>query len=174
MALSSIVTRLAPAELDRRPPASTGARRRVGLDAAGLAPLVGGLVHWLVLGLGVVTGLGTMGIIYTNPVTILDPAPLKPNLMVERRAARYAQLVSSSRSDRAAEPMFEYFDAGSDGQIVTRAMLFEDVWSYRFIPNSNLVDVHMGRLRRKVDEPGEPPMIHSVRGAGFVLRAPEA
>jgi two-component system OmpR family response regulator len=59
-----------------------------------------------------------------------------------------------------------------EGQMVTRAMLFEEVWNYRFIPNSNLVDVHMGRLRRKVDEPEEAPMIHSVRGAGFVLRAP--
>jgi two-component system OmpR family response regulator len=59
-----------------------------------------------------------------------------------------------------------------EGQMVTRAMLFEEVWNYRFVPNSNLVDVHMGRLRRKVDEPEEAPMIHSVRGAGFVLRAP--
>jgi len=59
-----------------------------------------------------------------------------------------------------------------EGQMVTRAMLFEDVWNYRFVPDSNLVDVHMGRLRHKVDAPGEPPMIHSVRGAGFVLRAP--
>jgi two-component system, OmpR family, response regulator len=59
-----------------------------------------------------------------------------------------------------------------EGQMVTRAMLFEEVWNYRFVPNSNLVDVHMGRLRRKVDEPAEAAMIHSVRGAGFVLRAP--
>jgi len=59
-----------------------------------------------------------------------------------------------------------------EGQMVTRAMLFEDVWNYRFVPDSNLVDVHMGRLRHKVDAPGDAPMIHSVRGAGFVLRAP--
>jgi two-component system OmpR family response regulator len=60
-----------------------------------------------------------------------------------------------------------------EGQMVTRAMLFEDVWNYRFVPDSNLVDVHMGRLRHKVDAPGEAPMIHSLRGAGFVLRAPD-
>jgi len=60
-----------------------------------------------------------------------------------------------------------------EGQTLTRAMLFEEVWRYRFVPDSNLVDVHMGRLRRKVDAPGEPPMIHSVRGAGFMLRAPD-
>lgn len=57
------------------------------------------------------------------------------------------------------------------GQIVTRAMLFEQVWHYRFDPGTNLVDVHLGRLRRKVDGPGDVPLIHTVRGRGFVLRA---
>ena len=55
---------------------------------------------------------------------------------------------------------------------MTRAMLLEEVWNYKFVPQTNLVDVHMGRLRRKVDEPHEPPMIHNVRGVGFILRAP--
>ena len=59
------------------------------------------------------------------------------------------------------------------GHVVTRAMLFEQVWGYRFDPGSNLVDVHLGRLRRKVDELGEAPLIHTVRGIGFVLRAPD-
>lgn len=59
------------------------------------------------------------------------------------------------------------------GQVVTRAMMFEQVWGYRFDPGTNLVDVHLGKLRRKVDAPGEPPLIHTVRGTGFVLRAPE-
>jgi DNA-binding response OmpR family regulator len=58
------------------------------------------------------------------------------------------------------------------GQLVTRANLFEDVWHYRFVPRTNLVDVHMGRLRRKLDGPNEAPMIRNVRGAGFVLSAP--
>ena len=57
-------------------------------------------------------------------------------------------------------------------QLLTRAMLFEEVWNYKFVPQSNLVDVHMGRLRRKIDGPNEPPMIYNVRGEGFVLRAP--
>jgi two-component system OmpR family response regulator len=57
-------------------------------------------------------------------------------------------------------------------QMLTRAMLLEEVWNYKFVPQTNLVDVHMGRLRRKVDEPNEPPMIHNVRGVGFILRAP--
>ncbi|HTI83614.1 MAG TPA: response regulator transcription factor [Acetobacteraceae bacterium] len=59
-----------------------------------------------------------------------------------------------------------------EGQVLTRAMLLENVWNYRFVPQTNLVDVHIGRLRRKVDGPDEPPMILSVRGAGFMLRAP--
>ena len=57
------------------------------------------------------------------------------------------------------------------GQLVTRASLFKDVWNYNFVPESNVVDVQMGRLRRKVDGKGETPMIHNVRGAGFVLNA---
>jgi DNA-binding response OmpR family regulator len=57
------------------------------------------------------------------------------------------------------------------GQVLTRAKLFEDVWNYKFVPETNLVDVHIGKLRRKVDGPKEPPMIRNVRGAGFILSA---
>jgi two-component system OmpR family response regulator len=58
-------------------------------------------------------------------------------------------------------------------QVVTRAMLLEDVWNYRFVPQTNLVDVHMGKLRRKLDAPGDEPLIQSVRGTGFLLRVEE-
>jgi two-component system OmpR family response regulator len=66
--------------------------------------------------------------------------------------------------------LLEYMMQRSD-QLLTRAMLLEEVWNYKFVPATNLVDVHMGRLRHKVDGPGETPMIHNVRGAGFILRA---
>ncbi|WP_227003379.1 response regulator transcription factor [Kozakia baliensis] len=56
-------------------------------------------------------------------------------------------------------------------QVLTRTMLLEDVWNYRFIPQTNLVDVHIGKLRRKIDAAGETPLIHSIRGSGFMLRA---
>jgi DNA-binding winged helix-turn-helix (wHTH) protein len=56
-------------------------------------------------------------------------------------------------------------------KLLTRAILFKEVWHYKFVPETNLVDVHMGRLRRKVDGPNEAPMIRNVRGAGFVLSA---
>jgi len=55
------------------------------------------------------------------------------------------------------------------GQSVTRAMLFEEVWHYRFDPGSNLVDVHIGRLRRKIDNPKEATLIRTVRKIGFML-----
>ncbi|KAA0122004.1 DNA-binding response regulator [Methylobacterium sp. P1-11] len=57
----------------------------------------------------------------------------------------------------------------SPGRIVTRAMLFEEVWNYRFTPKSNLIDVHLGRLRRKLEAAGEVPLIQNVRGVGFTL-----
>ncbi len=55
------------------------------------------------------------------------------------------------------------------GQVVTRAMMFEEVWNYRFTPKSNLIDVHLGRLRRKLEVGSEPILIHNVRGEGFTL-----
>ncbi len=55
-------------------------------------------------------------------------------------------------------------------QVLTRTMIFEAVWGYHFDPGTNLIDVHMGRLRRKVDPPGERPLIQTVRGAGYALR----
>ena len=60
------------------------------------------------------------------------------------------------------------------GQTVTRAMLLEDVWHYRMATQTNVVDVHVGNLRRKVDTEGEPRLIESVRGLGFRLALPPA
>jgi two-component system OmpR family response regulator len=67
--------------------------------------------------------------------------------------------------------LLEYMMRRSD-QLLTRAMLLEEVWNYKFVPATNLVDVHMGRLRHKIDSPSDTPMIHNVRGAGFILRTP--
>ncbi|WP_203310894.1 MULTISPECIES: response regulator transcription factor [Sphingomonas] len=58
------------------------------------------------------------------------------------------------------------------GRIVTRSMLLQDVWGYTFEPNSNVVDVHIGRLRRKVDAEGEVQLIRNVRGQGYILDLP--
>jgi two-component system, OmpR family, response regulator len=58
------------------------------------------------------------------------------------------------------------------GQLVTRGMLLQDVWHYQFLPQTNLVDVHLGKLRRKIDAPDGPSFIRNVRGAGFIFSAP--
>ena len=59
------------------------------------------------------------------------------------------------------------------GQVVTRTMLLEGVWDYHFDPQTNVIDVHVSRLRQKVDKPFPTPLIHTVRNAGYMLR-PEA
>ena len=64
--------------------------------------------------------------------------------------------------------LLEYF-MRRPNQIVTRAMLLEDVWNYKFLPQTNVVDVHIGNLRRKIDAGGEPRLIINVRAAGFKL-----
>jgi two-component system OmpR family response regulator len=55
------------------------------------------------------------------------------------------------------------------GHVLTREMLFREVWNYKFVPKSNLVDVHIGRLRRKINGPYESPLIHTLRGRGFIF-----
>jgi two-component system, OmpR family, response regulator len=57
------------------------------------------------------------------------------------------------------------------GQVVTRTMLLENVWDYHFDPQTNVVDVHMSRLRQKIDGDAERPLLQTVRGAGYRLRA---
>lgn len=57
------------------------------------------------------------------------------------------------------------------GQVVTRTMLLEMVWDFDFDPHTNVIDVHVSRLRRTVDRDFDQPLIHTVRGAGYMLRA---
>lgn len=59
------------------------------------------------------------------------------------------------------------------GQVVSRRMLFEAVWDYQVEERTNVVDVHISRLRRKLDPSGTSTMIHTVRGSGYILRAPD-
>jgi len=57
------------------------------------------------------------------------------------------------------------------GQVVTRTMLLENVWEYHFDPQTNVIDVHISRLRAKIDKNFRQPLLHTVRGAGYSLRA---
>ena len=59
------------------------------------------------------------------------------------------------------------------GQVVTRTMLLENVWDYHFDPQTNVIDVHVSRLRAKIDRDFDEPLLHTVRGAGYMLREPE-
>jgi two-component system OmpR family response regulator len=99
--------------------------------------------------------------------TVLRVGPLELDLMerIAKRGDRTINLLP--REFRLLEYMMRRKE-----QVLTRAMLLEEVWNYKFVPQTNLVDVHMGRLRHKVDEPNELPMIQVVRGVGFILRAP--
>ena len=56
-------------------------------------------------------------------------------------------------------------------RVVTRTMLLEQVWDYHFDPQTNVIDVHVSRLRRKIDKDFEQPLLHTVRGSGYCLRA---
>lgn len=57
------------------------------------------------------------------------------------------------------------------GQVVTRTMLLENVWDYHFDPQTNVIDVHVSRLRGKIDKGFDAPLLHTVRGAGYMIRA---
>ncbi len=57
------------------------------------------------------------------------------------------------------------------GQVVTRTMLLENVWDYHFDPQTNVIDVHVSRLRGKIEKGFESPVLHTIRGAGYMLKA---
>jgi two-component system OmpR family response regulator len=57
------------------------------------------------------------------------------------------------------------------GRVVTRTMMLEGVWNFRFDPGTNIVETHMSRIRSKIDRGGDSPLIHTIRGEGYVIRA---
>ena len=67
--------------------------------------------------------------------------------------------------------LLEYL-ARNKGRVVSRAMLLQHVWDLHFDPSTNIIDVYVGRVRRKVDDQQAYPLIHTVRGVGYCLRAP--
>jgi DNA-binding winged helix-turn-helix (wHTH) protein len=99
--------------------------------------------------------------------TVLRVGPLELDLL-DRTAKRGGRPIDlRPREFRLLKYMMQRND-----KLLTREALLKEVWNYKFVPETNLVDVHMGRLRRKVDGPNEAPLIRNVRGAGFVLSAP--
>ena len=98
--------------------------------------------------------------------TVLRVGPLELDLLDRTAKRGDRQIDLRPREFRLLKYMMQRND-----KLLTRATLLKDVWHYKFVPETNLVDVHMGRLRRKVDGPNEAPVIRNVRGVGFVLNA---
>ena len=101
-----------------------------------------------------------------GPTTKLVTADLEMDLLSRgvRRAGQKIDL--QPREFRLLEYLMRH-----SGQVVTRTMLLEGVWDYHFDPQTNVIDVHVSRLRQKIDKPFPFPLIHTVRNAGYMLRA---
>ena len=101
------------------------------------------------------------------PVTRLQIADLEMDLLARtvKRAGRPVDLLPREFQ------LLEYLIRNA-GNVVTRTMLLENVWDYHFDPQTNVIDVHIARLRQKIDKDHPAALIHTVRGAGYVIREP--
>lgn len=101
----------------------------------------------------------------TAPQTVLKVGDLEMDLLA-RTVRRGGQAIDlQPREFRLLEYLMRHA-----GHVVTRTMLLEGVWDYHFDPQTNVIDVHISRLRQKVDKGFDKPLIHTVRGAGYTLR----
>jgi two-component system, OmpR family, response regulator len=102
----------------------------------------------------------------TGIQTTLTVADLQLNLLSHKatRAGKPIQL--QPREFKLLEYLMRHAD-----QVVTRAMLLENVWEHHFDPQTNVIDVHVSRLRQKIDEGFDRPLLHTVRGVGYRLSA---
>lgn len=99
-----------------------------------------------------------------QPMTKLTLADLEMDLL-SRKVTRGGQKIDlQSREFKLLEYLVRH-----QGQVVTRTMLLENVWNYHFDPQTNVIDVHISRLRSKIDKEFEIPLIHTVRGAGYIV-----
>ncbi|MGH8229992.1 MAG: winged helix-turn-helix domain-containing protein, partial [Steroidobacteraceae bacterium] len=97
--------------------------------------------------------------------TVLRVADLQFDLLARKATRRGEEIELTAREQKLLE-----FLMRRAGQVVTRTMLLEGVWDLHFDPQSNLVDVHISRLRQAIDRGAQRPLIHTVRGSGYVLR----
>jgi len=99
--------------------------------------------------------------------SLLTMADLELNRM-SRKASRAGQAIELNTREFH---ILEYF-LQNPGRVITRTMLLEQVWGHNFDPQTNVIDVHISRLRKKVDLPDLPSLLHTVRGAGYKMEAP--
>jgi len=97
------------------------------------------------------------------PVLRLADLTLNPATREVRRGARRVELTAREHT------LLEYF-LRNPGRVLTRPMLAQHVWGLDFDPESNVVDVYVGYLRRRIEGPGERRLLHTVRGVGYVLK----
>ena len=97
--------------------------------------------------------------------TVLRVADLEFDLLARKVTRGGREIELTSREQKLLE-----FLMRREGQVITRTMLLEGVWDLHFDPQSNLVDVHISRLRQAIDRGAERLLIHTVRGSGYVLR----
>ncbi len=102
----------------------------------------------------------------TPAETKLSLADLEMDLLARTARRGNRDIALQPREYRLLEYLLRH-----SGQVVTRTMLLENVWDYHFDPQTNVIDVHISRLRQKLDGNGDAPLIHTVRGAGYCLRA---
>jgi len=98
------------------------------------------------------------------PVTELKVDDLVMDLLARTVARGAAAIDLQPREFRLLEYLMRHA-----GQVVTRTMLLEHVWDYHFDPQTNVIDVHISRLRAKIDKGHDTPLLHTVRGAGYKL-----
>ena len=96
--------------------------------------------------------------------TSLQVADLELDLMARRVSRAGVPIELQPREFRVLEYLMR-----NAGHVVTRTMLLENVWDYNFDPQTNVIDVHISRLRRKIDRDHEVPLLHTVRGSGYRL-----
>lgn len=103
-----------------------------------------------------------------NDITELVLGPLRLDLL-RRKVFREAREISlQGKEFNLLEQLMR-----NPGRVMTRTMLLENVWGYHFDTHSNVIDVHMSTLRKKIDPSGSPSMLLTVRGAGYKVEAPE-
>lgn len=102
-----------------------------------------------------------------EPETVLKVADLELNLLARTATRGGTDIDLQPREFRLLEFLMRH-----TGQVVTRTMLLEKVWDYNFDPQTNVIDVHVSRLRSKIDKGFDVPLIQTIRGAGYMIDAP--
>src|SRR3981189_3025596 len=97
--------------------------------------------------------------------TVYRVADLELDRLSHRVARGKEEISLQPREFRLLEYLMKHA-----GQVVTRTMLLENVWDYHFDPQTNVIDVHISRLRSKIDKGFTPPLLHTIRGAGYMIR----